>query len=63
MRALLSFIAAHHHRTLTMACKAIKESDPLAFVGRFDSVVVAVEGAHVGQDSCTRTLLVAFQSL
>lgn len=45
---------------LTVARETIKEPDP-SVVEWFD--IVAARVVHVGQDSCTRTLPVAFQSL
>lgn len=47
-------------RGLTVARETIKDPDPSALVW-FD--IVAARVVHVGQDSCTRTLPVAFQSL
>lgn len=47
-------------RKLTARRETIKEPDP-SVLKRFELAVP--KDAHVGQDSCTRTLLVAFQSL
>lgn len=45
---------------LTVRRETIKEPDP-SVLKRFEFAVP--KDAHVGQDSCTRTLPVAFQSL